>query len=101
MIDLPVKLNEQMRVDLKFNNFWAILVSIIIAVSSFVVTYFGVIRSIDKIDGKIDLLTQSVNNHIQNEEKRDTFTEVTINNLKISINEVWKQLITLNTLHNR
>ena len=101
MIDLPVKLNEQMRVDLKFNNFWAILVSIIIAVSSFVVTYFGVIRSIDKIDGKIDLLTQSVNNHIQNEEKGDTFTEVTINNLKISINEVWKQLITLNTLHNR
>ena len=66
MVNLPVKLNENARIDLKFNNAWAIAISII--TTSFIVGMFysGLKSNQEITNNKLDVLIAN-----QNELKQD------------------------------
>ena len=55
-----MKLDEKTKVDLKINNVWSILFTIITLTITVMGFYFGLVAKIEKLDAKIDTTNQTL-----------------------------------------
>jgi len=83
-------LNEKTKLDLKFNNLWAILFTIVTLTISLMGIYYGLCNRLDLLSQKVDYIAQQNDEYFQR--NKDIQTRVgTIESMVHSLNE--KQLI--------
>lgn len=82
------KFNAFTREDLKF---WLTIITMVVSI-----TVWGMTLS-----NKIDLVAQKLDNHMDITEKTLIQHDTSLANLRTSLAEVWRNIVTLNTLHNR
>jgi hypothetical protein len=86
-----VTLSEKTKLSLRFDNVWAILVAIILAVSAYFVNNYNVIRRLDKIETGIAYLTKSTDEYFERNKEIQTRVgtiEVAIAKLETIINRL-------------
>lgn len=90
-LTMTIKEAHTKFIDREDVRFWFPIIAMVVSI-----TVWGMTLS-----SKIDLVAQKLDNHMVITEKTLVLHDTSISNLRTSLNEVWRNITALNTLHNR